>query len=114
MKNIGNRIKQNYFSSLFSTMRFHVDGISFSESYSIRLSNIHKNLPYVSHCISSLCKNLPILLFFTGLYFIKTIQSQEICKISGLSEIDKIYLSHTNNDIHLLIEHNKGWSFTQL
>ena len=114
MKNIGNRIKQNYFSGLFSTMRFHLDGISLSESYSLRLSNIPKSLLlYASHCISSLCKNSPILLFFTGLYFIKTVQSQEICKISGLSEIDKIYLSHTNNETHLLIEHNKGWSFTQ-
>ena len=102
----------HFASKGFSSLQFH--GLSIPGGYSLRLSNIPKNLKSMSHWVFSLSQHSSILLLSTLLSLIKTVQTQEVCEISNSSTLDEIYLDHSDQNTHLLIRYNKKFPLAEI
>lgn len=87
---------------------YHIDGISFNKKYSLRLSNIPKNLVFITQNILSLSKKTSAMgiASFACLMNIARAANSD-CDVNGIN-LSNFYLTHTQNKGAIWIQSGSG------
>lgn len=105
-------MKSGYFFHGLPEIKFHRDGISLGKTYSLRLSNLPKNIQFIAHSAVNLSTKTSAIFLASLALMIKSAKADD-CLFPTLSSIQDVYLNHSTENAFLLVKHIKGDDFSQ-